>query len=422
MRRVSVRPTAWGWQVVFFGALSFLLARLIGTTQLYQLAYALAGLFLVALVLGLFFSRGLVYARRVPAGERFVAGRTSHVELVVSNASRRRSPGVEVVDRLPPGRHQLGAPPVEGSGKRVIQEPVLFSKRGFYELGPAEIRTTDPFGFLRFARKFEARTEVVAYPEVFELEDLPLQGRGRETGARDSLTRRPGDEFSGLREYRQGDDQRHIHWKSVARTGELIVKEFIHNAPRRHTVVLDLHHRAGSHVSETEVEDTVSAASSILKYLFREGLPFRLLCTDKGRHESAFGDDETAYWRAMGLLATARADGDTDMAGFLTEKLREERERLGEGVILVSRSLGDGLAEAIQELRTAGLSAIAVVLAVHTYRTGIASSSGREAAFSENARQLELAGAEVRVVRRPDGVAAFAGGGQPRAAGARGEV
>jgi uncharacterized protein (DUF58 family) len=408
--------------VVFFGALSFLVARIIGTTQLYQLAYALAGLLLVAFVLGFFFSRGLVYARRVPAGERFVAGRTFHVELMVSNASPRRSPGVEVVDRLPQGRRQIGVPPVEGPGKRVIREPVLFAKRGLYELGPAEIRTTDPFGFLRFARKFEACTEVVVYPEVFEFEDLPLQGRGRETGVRDSLARRPGDEFSGLREYRQGDDQRHIHWKSVARTGELIVKEFIHNAPRRYAVVLDLHCRPDIHVPEAEVEDAVSAAGSILKYLFQEGLPFRLLCVDKGRHEIAFGNDEAAYWRAMDLLATARADGDADMGDYLAEKLHEEREGIGEGVILVSRSLGDGLVKTVQEFRAAGLSVIVVAFAAYTYRTGSASSSGREAAFSENIRRLELAGAEVCTVRRQGGVAAFAGGEQPRAAGAQGTM
>ena len=409
-RRVSVRPTARGWQAIFFGVLSLVAALLVGTTQIYQLAYALAGLLLAALVLGLFFSRGLEYARRIPEGERPTAGRSSHVELAVPNASRTRSPNVEVVDHLPERRSFRG-PPVAGTETRKTREPVLFAKRGFYELGPAEIRTTDPFGLLRFARRFRARTEVTVYPEVFEFAGFPSRGRKGDAGARGSSAQR-GDEFSGLREYRRGDDRRHIHWKSVARTGELVVKEFAQESPQRHAVVLDLH-RMGIGATEIEVEDAVSAAASVLQYLAWEGLPFRLLCTDEGRSVTAFGADEAAYWRAMDLLAVARADGDVEPGEFLNEKLRQGSagEELGEGVVLISRSLGDGLVESVEKLRVAGLSAVVIALAAHTYRAGGGSPgfSGREGAFSRYVRRLESAGADVRVVRRPGGVGALAG-------------
>ena len=418
-RLILVRPTARGWQAVFFGALVFFAAWLLGTTQLYQLAYMFAGLFLVALVLGFVLFRGLRCARYIPAGERLVAGHPSHVKLVVSNASRTRSPAVEVVDHLP-GRRLKREPPVEGLGKRVIQEPVLFAKRGLYELGPAEIRTVDPFGLLRFVRRFGARTEVVVYPEVFELEGFPVWGWSMEPGAQGSFMQR-GDEFSGLREYRHGDELRHIHWKSVARMGELIVKEFAHNAPRRHTVILDL--QAGINVPEAEVEDAVSAAGSVLRYLAREGLPFRLLCTNKGHDATAFGADEAAYWRAFDILATVQADGDTGLGGFLGEKLREELKGLGEGVVLISRSLGESLVRSVEKLQAAGLYVVVVALAVHTYRGmgGASGAPGREAAFSEDILRLKLAGAAVRVVRHPGGVAAFARR-QQGAASARGAV
>jgi len=411
-----VVPTARGWQAIFFGALSLVGALLIGTTQIYQLAYVLFGLLLAALVLGLFLSRGLRYVRRIPEDERFTAGRPSHVKLVVSNVSRTRSPGVTIVDHLPQ-RHLFEAPSVGGAGVREARKPLRFARRGLYELGPAEIRTTDPFGLLRFVRRFKATAEVLVYPEVFELLNFPLRGRKGEMGARGSFGQQ-GDEFSGLREYRRGDDRRHIHWKSVARTGELVVREFAHDAPLRYAVVLDLH-RPGIGGADAEVEDAVSAAGSVLSYLVREGLSFRLLCTDKGRGTTAFDADEAAYWRAMDLLATARADGDVKPGEFLDEKLREEREELGEGVVLISRSLEYGLVESVEKLRAAGLSTVVVALASHTYRAGVV-LPGREAAFSEDIRQLELAGADVRVVRRPGGAAALAG--VRGAANARGAV
>jgi uncharacterized protein (DUF58 family) len=415
-RRVSVRPTARGWQAIFFGGLSLVAALLVGTTQIYQLAYAFVGLLLAALVLGLFFSRGLRYARRIPEGERPTVGRSSHVELMVSNASRTRTPNVEVVDHFPERRTFRG-PPVAGSETRKIREPVLFAKRGFYELGPAEIRTIDPFGLLRFVRRFAARTEVTVYPEVFELAGFPLRGRKGDAGTRGSFAQR-GDEFSGLREYRRGDDRRHIDWKSVARTGELVVKEFAQESPQRHAVVLDLH-RPGIGATEIEVEDAVSAAGSVLHHLAREGLPFRVLCADKGRSATAFGADEAAYWRAMDLLAVAQADGDVELGDLLNEKLHEGREELGECIVLISRSLGDGLVESVEKLRAAGLSAVVVALAAHTYRTG-GVASRREGVFSGYVRRLEFAGADVRVVRRPGGVAALAGA--RKATNARGAV
>ena len=417
-QRVSVRPTARGWQAIFFGGLSLVAALLVGTTQIYQLAYALAGLLLVALVLGLFFSRGLEYARRIPEGERPTVGRSFRVELMVSKASRTRSPNVEVVDHLPE-RRPFREVPVGGFETQKIREPVLFAKRGLYELGPAEIRTTDPFGLLRFVRRFGTRTGVTVYPEVFELAGFPLRGKKGDVGTRGSFGQR-GDEFSGLREYRRGDDRRHIYWKSVARTGELIVKEFAQELPQRHAVVLDLR-RPGIGATEAEVEDAISAAGSVLYHLVQERLPFRLLCADKGRDATAFGTDEAAYWRAMDLLAAARADGDGEPGELLHEKLHEgcTGEELGESVVLISRSLGDGLVESVEKLRAAGLLVVVVALAAHTYRTG-GVASGRENVFSGYVRRLELAGTCVRVVRRPGGVAALAGA--RRAVNARGAI
>ena len=147
-----------------------------------------------------------------------------------------------------------------------------------------------------------------------------------------------------------------------------------------------------------------------MSHLAQEDLPFRLLCTDKERKATAFGVDDAAYWQTMGLLATARADGDAEVGTFLDEILCEGRAGLGEGVILVCRSLGKGMVRSVEKLRAAGLFVVVIALAVHTYQTGNASSSGRKTAFDEEVRRLKLARAVVRVVRRPGGVAALAEG------------
>jgi uncharacterized protein (DUF58 family) len=397
--RLSVRPTARGWQALVAGAATLFVARLIGTTQFHQLAYALLALPLASLVLGVVGSRGLLYSRVLPQGTRVTAGDPAKVNLLLQR-SRFGAAKAGVVDRLPEPRGFEFPPPSGREGSR-IEASLDFARRGVYELGPAEVRVADPFGLLSFARRFEQRMEVVVYPKTYELRGFPLRGGNVDAGSRGSRGRR-GEEFAGLREYRRGDDRRHIHWKSVARTGELFVKEFSLQAPRRHTVVLDMR-REGIRTQETEVEDAVSAAASVLAHLARERLPFRLLATDRGGASTEFGADEAFYWEAMKLLATVRADGGSPFG----EAVLAERDRLGEGVVLVSRTRDEELPASVRKLRETGLSVIVVALATHTYRTPPGSggaAQSREAEFVRSIARLEAAGAAVRVVSHPDGV------------------
>jgi len=384
------------------GAVTLLVARLIGTTQFHQLAYALLALPLASLVLGVMGSRGLHYSRALPLGTRITAGSTAKLRLLLER-SRFGATNVSVLDRLP-GPRGFDFP--DSRERSRIEVPLTFSRRGVYELGPAEVRVADPFGLLGFARRFEERTEVVVYPSVHELRGFPLRGGNVEAGTRGSRGRR-GEEFANLREYRRGDDRRHIHWKSLARTGELFVKEFSLQAPGRHTVALDLR-REGIRTQDNEVEDAVSAAASVLTHLARESLPFRLLSTGGRGIDTGFGSNEDAYWAAMRLLATARADGGRPFG----ETVLGERGGLGEGVVLVSRTRDEELPHCVRKLREMGLSVIVVVLASYTYRTppgtGGAAQS-REAEFLRSVGRLEAAGATVRVVSHPAGVAGLSG-------------
>jgi len=400
--RLSVRLTARGWQALAAGIGTLIVARLIGTTQFHQLAYALLVLPLASLALGLVGSRGLRYSRVLPPGTRITAGTPAALRLLLER-SRFGATKASVLDRLP-GPRSFDFSTTRQS--RRIEVPLTFARRGVYTLGPAEVRVADPFGLLRFARKDGERTEVVVYPRVYELRGFPLRGGNVEAGTTGSRGRR-GEEFANLREYRRGDDKRHIHWKSLARTGELFVKEFSLQAPRRHTVALDLR-REGLRTQEDEIEDAVSSAASVLAHLAGEGLPFRLLCTGGSGEDTGFGTDEGSYWEAMRLLATARADG----VRHLGEVVLGERGGLGEGVVIVSRTRDDELPHCVRKLRELGLSVIVVALATHTYRSPRVpgdAAQGRETEFLHRVGTLEAAGAMVRVVRHPEGMAGLSG-------------
>ncbi|MGH3088130.1 MAG: hypothetical protein ACRDSJ_12520, partial [Rubrobacteraceae bacterium] len=197
--RLSVRPTARGWQALIVGILVLVAARMLGTTQFHQLGYALLILPVAALFLGLATSRGLFFSRRVPDNSRITAGSPAGIDLRLDNSSRFGTSTVEVTDRLPESRN-FDFAPLEARGDARSRVSVTFARRGVYGLGPAEAAVVDPFELLRFTRNFDERTEVVVYPEVHELRGFPVRGGDADSEGRGVIGRR-GDEFAGLREY-----------------------------------------------------------------------------------------------------------------------------------------------------------------------------------------------------------------------------
>ena len=125
----------------------------------------------------------------------------------------------------------------EGQASLAIQAQA----RGRYQLPPLGVGRTDPFGLLSTKRVWQPGPIVLAYPRFFHLEELPLPPGRRYQPGGIPLASHIGDstEFVGTREYREGDPVRRIHWKSWARRGKPVVKEYSEEYFSRVALVLD---------------------------------------------------------------------------------------------------------------------------------------------------------------------------------------
>ncbi len=83
--------------------------------------------------------------------------------------------------------------------------------------------------------------------------------------------------FHQLREYVRGDDMRRIHWRSTARTGDLMVKQMVDTTRPELVVILD--NRAAT-IGEDDFEHAVEIAASILQAAEAEDFPTELLFSD----------------------------------------------------------------------------------------------------------------------------------------------
>jgi len=120
---------------------------------------------------------------------------------------------------------------------------VKLMHRGIYHFGPLHVSTRYPLGLVKRGAVFNEQNEIIVHPQIgrlssnwaedfFSLAELAQQNRSRR-GVFD-------DEFNHIREYRTGDSQRAIHWRSSARQGELMVQEYHQNRNYDLVIGLDL--------------------------------------------------------------------------------------------------------------------------------------------------------------------------------------
>ncbi len=135
-------------------------------------------------------------------------------------------------------------------------------RRGIVTFRASQIMHPDPMGLSWGVIDFSNRETLTVLPRRYSITrrfELP-GGRHFQPGGVDSTwSIGESDEFVSLRDYREGDSMRKIHWSSSAKRNKPVVKEFQEEYLVRQALVLD---------SETEnmpvLEETISLAATLL--------------------------------------------------------------------------------------------------------------------------------------------------------------
>ena len=162
------------------------------------------------------------------------------MEVVIKNGKpKRASFSIEVEDLLgttPLDKRCYFLKIPEGKSQRTSYRHT-FARRGLYVLSGYRIATKFPFALFRKSRDVDAPLEVLVYPARVAVPRPPPRAHVRGDATANRLGRR--GEFFGLRERRTGDDRRDVHWKSSARTGRLLVREYEDELARRVAIAVD---------------------------------------------------------------------------------------------------------------------------------------------------------------------------------------
>jgi uncharacterized protein (DUF58 family) len=158
-------------------------------------------------------------------------------------------------------------PPLAANGETEAQVEILPLRRGILRFTGVTLARPDPLGLFRYFIKISSPQNVLILPKRYSIPPIALPGalRYQEGGVALAANIGRSEEFVALREYRHGDPLRHIHWRSWAKVGKPIVKEFEDEFFVRHALVLDtFDDEPNSEVLEEAVSVAASFACTVL--------------------------------------------------------------------------------------------------------------------------------------------------------------
>jgi uncharacterized protein (DUF58 family) len=413
--------SSWGIFVVWLVALLFALNT--GRDLAFDLLYFVTGVILLALWWGWANLRGL-QLRRVTRPQRSQVGRYLEESLELTNRSRWPKLWVEVVDQSDLPGHQISRV-VNSLGRGATsrwQARTLCRLRGRFILGPLSLTSGDPLGLFRFTRKAPGTLSLVVVPATIAIPQFSPPS-GYLAGGELIHRRTPyvTTSVSTIRDYVPGDSFNRIHWKSTARTGRLISKEFELDPLADVWIFLDMHegaqaestwtvqpwepmewmrpHEAKLDLPPSTAEYGVTIAASLAQHFIRLDRAVGFL-TYAGQREVVQPDrGERQLDRLLDILAVIQPEGHIPLPHILAT----DGARLGRHstLIVVTPSTDTSWVQTLRSLRSRGVHGIGILLAARSF--------GPAADWSEALAELQISGLPAYMVRRGDDLSSALG-------------
>ncbi len=304
--RLTPRGRYLFWFVVVLAVLGLDTRR----TQVFVLFSASAGILLVAFFFAFLPAPKLQIDCQLPT--RLTALMPVMVRARIATNGRGRS---DLQFSLPQPRHwgssvrftpRASYFDLDPGGTAQAQVEVEISRRGRYTLRGPALRSTDPLRLAATRARALPDQVVFAYPRFYTLEEfnIPLGRRYQPGGIPLSSSNGDAIEFVGTREYREGDPVKNIHWRSWARRGEPVVKEYQEEYFCRIALVLDTflpwHHGPRE---EKAFEAGISVLASIADFFSRSEYIVDILAAGPDVYEVSAGRSLAYLENILDVLA-----------------------------------------------------------------------------------------------------------------------
>ncbi|WP_062070655.1 DUF58 domain-containing protein [Demequina sediminicola] len=258
-RTVASVTTAAGWAVIAWTVVGLIVGLVWGWGEF--LIGAVVGLVLLIIAVPFLLGREAYEVDFRLLQDAVVAGHDAQAEIVVRNQRSRVALPGQVDVPVGEGLVDFHVPLLRQG--HAHHEPLVIpaAKRGIVDVGPATTIRADPLRLLQRTFHWADVQTLFIHPVTIAVPSTSmgfirdLEGRATRTLSNEDIS------FHAVREYARGDAQRQIHWKSTAKTGTLMVRQFEETRRSTLSIVIDVERE--SYASDTEFEMAVSAAGSL---------------------------------------------------------------------------------------------------------------------------------------------------------------
>jgi uncharacterized protein (DUF58 family) len=264
-RLATLSPAAW--IAVALAAVSLLVGYALGWPELVFVGVTIVVALVVCSVFLLGRSEYGVRIGLVPP--RVEVGEKAEGLLAVRNAGTRRLLPSRMELPVGDGMVEFPIPGLAAGEEREDLFHVSTAHRGVVVAGPAVSVRGDQLGLLRRTLRWADPVELFVHPRTVPLAPSAaglvrdLEGQVTKKITSNDLS------FHALRDYEYGDEYRNIHWRTTARVGHYMVRQF--EETRRSQLTI-FHAESGAHYADDEeFELAVSVTASIGAQVIRDG-------------------------------------------------------------------------------------------------------------------------------------------------------
>lgn len=275
LRRAAVATGRWiaetvtvaGWLMVVAAVAGLSIGLAFGLIEF--VAAGIVALVLLALSVPFLFSARAYDVDLQLEHDRVVAGTQVEGTLVVTNVGTAPALRGRIDVPVGDGIVDVHIPLLRHGHQHTEQVIVPTHRRGIITVGPARTVRGDPLGILKREGTWDDIHTLYIHPVTTALRSTTT-GFVRDLEGSASRTIVDADfSFHAIRPYVPGDSQRQIHWKSTAKTGTLMVRQY--EETRRSRMVIALALGDDEYASDDEFELAVSAAASLGVRGIRDG-------------------------------------------------------------------------------------------------------------------------------------------------------
>lgn len=331
----------------------------------YFIFYALSLTFLIPLIHSLIILRSLKATVKIPEGSYYV-GEKILVEYNIENTSIFYIPYMKIKNNI---REKLSQETpievvtnLEQKSTFVHREDLIMKRRGYYDFGEIEIYIKDVFGLFPLKKKVSIETSILIYPDPINLNTfrIPRVGQLGNLLVNDPIFQ-DRSRVSSLRNYREGDSIKSIHWKLWPKLGDLVVKDYENRGDT--SVVVFVDNFKGNYKNDVDrrLEDkVVNISLSIINYYLEQHISVSLETQDNKKQIHIQGEQISHIKPFLESFARFKANGTVEFKDFLLPKISLLKK--DSTVVIVSPNLNKSMGALGILIKTKALDPLFIIV------------------------------------------------------------